>query len=288
MPAVVALETAVVTHGLPRPMNLEIAYELPRLVEDAEAIPATIGVIEGEIVVGLSPDEIERLANDDDAGKLSARDLAWANATRASGGLTVAGVLAVCRLVGIRVFATGGIGGVHRGWTERPDVSADLAALGRTPTCVVSAGAKSILDIPATLEALDSLGVPVIGWGVDHFPQFHSRGSDAARVSMRADDLGVVARMLRAQWFGLESAAGALLANPISDEHAMPHEEIEAGIAAALERAEREGVTGAALTPFLLDALAEMTGGRSIDANLALLRSNARLAGELAAACAGR
>ena len=296
---VVALETAVLTHGLPRtpmaapggiagwdasiPANLALSLLLESTVRAAGAVPATVAMVDGRLHVGLADAALSRLAHDTTARKLSARDLGPAAAQRASGGTTVAGTLVAAALAGIRTFATGGIGGVHRGWAERPDVSADLVALGRTPVAVVSAGAKSILDLPATVEALDSLGVPVVGLGTDRFPRFISPGDASLGVSAVADDAREAARICEAHW-RLMPSTGVLVANPPPAPHAIPSAEMESVIAQAVEEADRRGIRGAAITPFLLDAVQRATGGRATAANVAVLVANARAGAEIACA----
>ena len=293
---VVALETAVLTHGLPRsplprpcelagwdeslPANLALSVLLDLAVRTGGAVPATVGMLDGTLHVGMDRTQLERLGRDTDARKLSTRDLGPAAAQRASGGTTVAATLAACRAAGIQVFATGGIGGVHRHWTERPDVSADLAALARAPVAVISAGAKSILDLPATVEALDALGVPVIGLGTRHFPRFFSRGDASLGVSATAADAREAAAMCRAHWGFADT--GILVANPPPERWALPTEEVETTIAAAMLEAVRAGIHGPAVTPFLLDRVQRATGGRTVAANVAVLEGNARLGAALA------
>ena len=296
---VVALETAVLTHGLPRapmaapggiagwdasiPANLALSTLLERTVRAAGAVPATVAMVDGRLHAGVTPDMLGRLAEDTGARKLSARDLGPAAAQRASGGTTVAGTLVAAALAGIRIFATGGIGGVHRGWTERPDVSADLSALARAPVAVVSAGAKSILDLPATVEALDALGVPVVGLGTDRFPRFISPGDASLGVSAVAADAREAARLCAAHW-RFNPSTGLLVANPPPAAHAIPASEMESVIARAVEEADRRGIRGAAITPFLLDAVQRATGGRATAANVAVLVANARAGAEIARA----
>lgn len=283
--AVVALETAVVTHGLPQPKNLEIVRLMQERVREAGAIPATVGVMSGNLVIGLDDAQLHALASDEQACKASTRDLAALMHRRANAGTTVAATLAACRAVGIRVFATGGIGGVHREWSAHPDVSADLDELAMTRTCVVSAGAKAILDLPATLEALESRGVPVIGYQTDAFPRFYAPGdATLLPVPHRVERIEDVASMCRLHWDELDLQRGILLANPVPADAALDPVMMDAAIADAQEDAVRQGIMGAALTPFLLDVVAKRTAGRSMTANLALLESNASLAGELAVA----
>jgi pseudouridine-5'-phosphate glycosidase len=295
--AVVALETAVLTHGLPRtpmaapgavagwdaslPANLALSMLLESTVRAAGAVPATVAMVDGTLHVGLAPPALARLAHDTGARKLSARDLGPASAQRASGGTTVAGTLVAAALAGIRVFATGGIGGVHRGWTERPDVSADLSAMARAPVAVVSAGAKSILDLPATVEALDALGVPVVGLGTHRFPRFISPGDESLGVSAVAADAREAARLCAAHW-RFNPGTGVLVANPPPTAQAIASAEMESVVAQAVEDAARRGIRGAAITPFLLAAVQQATGGRATAANVAVLVANARAGAEIA------
>jgi len=295
---VVALETAVLTHGLPRtplptpcelarwdaslPANLALSLLLDATVRAGGAVPATVGMLGGVLHVGMDRTQLERLGNDQRARKLSTRDLGAAAAQGANGGTTVAATLAACAVSGIRVFATGGIGGVHRHWTDRPDVSADLAAIARTPAAVISAGAKSILDLPATVEALDSLGIPVIGLGTRCFPRFISHGDDSLGVSAVAADPAEAARICAAHW-RFAPACGALVANPPPERWAIPLQEVESVIATAALEAERTGIRGAAVTPFLLDRVQRATGGRTVATNVSVLESNARVGAALAA-----
>ena len=279
---VVALETAVVTHGLPAPDNLSIARELAETVRQNGAVPATVAFLNGVLHIGMNDEELRQLARETEPVKLSSRDLAWAAAAGASGGTTVAGTLAACRLVGIRVFATGGIGGVHPGYPQHHDASADLHALADTQCCVVSAGAKAILDLHATLEHLDTLGVPVVGYRTDYFPRFYSEGTAALPVPRRLDSAEQVARMLDYHWRILQQSSGVLLCNPLPPEVALPLDLVEKATHQAQDQAEREKISGRDLTPFLLSRVAELTEGASLRANLQLLRNNARLAAELA------
>ncbi|MCA9689026.1 MAG: pseudouridine-5'-phosphate glycosidase [Myxococcales bacterium] len=282
---VVGLETAVLTHGLPRPQNLHVVRAMAAAVRRAGATPAVIGALAGVVRVGLDDDALATLAAAAAPKKLGARDLAWAIAAKASGGTTVSATLACCSAAGIRVIATGGIGGVHRDTAQR-DVSADLYELSQSTCCVVCSGGKSILDLPATLEALESLGVPVIGWRTDHLPQFHARGDARLPAPRRLDAIEQVVALCRARWGPLAQRGGLLLANPAPAAAALDQAELDAVVAAACQRARERGIQGAALTPFLLADLEDRTDGRSLRANLALLEDNARLAGELAAALA--
>lgn len=276
----VALESAVITHGLPRPENLNLARALERVVREQGAVPATMGLLNGKVHVGLTEEELERLGNEPGARKISRRDFGIALARKENGGTTVAGTLIAARAVGIRVFATGGIGGVHR---NAPfDVSADLPELGRSPLVVVCAGAKSILDLRATLEYLETMGVPVVGYQTEEFPAFYARESGLP-VTARADSPEAIARMAKAQWeMGLENAI--LVVQPPPVETALPKEQIESVIQQALAEAEEKNIHGAAVTPFLLDRVSSISGGASLKANIALLENNARLAAQIAAA----
>jgi len=277
---VVALESAVITHGLPRPENLNLARSLEQTVREEGATPATIGLLDGKVHIGLRPELLERLANEDGARKISRKDFGIALARGENGGTTVAATLIAAKLAGIRVFATGGIGGVQR---NAPfDISADLPELSRSPLIVVCAGAKSILDLPATVEYLETAGVAVLGYRTDEFPAFYSAQSGLP-VNVRVDTPQEVARIARLHWeMGLESAI--LVVQPPPPESALPVEQIESVIHQALQEAEENGISGAQVTPFLLDRVNRLSGGASMQANLALLRNNARLAAQIATA----
>ncbi|HZU06797.1 MAG TPA: pseudouridine-5'-phosphate glycosidase [Chloroflexota bacterium] len=282
--AVVALESTAIVHGLPWPDNLAIAQEMEAAVRRAGAVPATIAVLQGRVRVGLTPAELERLARAPAVPKLSWRDLPIALARGGDGATTVAGTLAVAGRVGIRVFATGGIGGVHPGAETTFDISADLAALARTPCLVVCSGAKSLLDLPRTLELLESLGVPVLGYGTSELPAFYCRTSGLP-VAAQVDSPAEAAAVARAQWaLGLDG--GLVLAVPVPAAAALDEAEVRAVLAAAEERAAALGVRGPALTPFLLAELHARSGGRTLVANAALLRENAAVAGAVACALA--
>lgn len=277
---VVALESAVITHGLPRPTNFELASDMEADVRAEGATPATVALLDGKIRVGLNGEQLQALANMDGTRKISIRDFGIALAEGLSGGTTVAATLFVAGQAGIRVFATGGIGGVHRGAPF--DVSADLPQLGRSPVLVVCAGAKAILDLPATLEVLETQGVPVIGYQTDTLPAFYTRSSGLP-VSYRVDSPEQAAEIAVRAWeAGLRSAV--LLVVPPPAESALPEDEMERAIGAALAEAESRGIHGAATTPFLLGRVSELTGGESLRANLALLRNNARIAARVAVA----
>jgi len=278
---VVALESTVIAHGLPRPANLETARRLEADIRAAGAVPATIAIADGMVVVGADDTLLERLATESDVHKVSTRDLAPLLARGRSGGLgatTVATTVEIAAAAGIHVFATGGIGGVHRGAERTLDISADLGALARHPVCVVCAGAKLILDLAKTLEVLETLGVPVIGFGTDELPAFYARSSGLP-LAHRVDDAIAAARIVRAQ---LERGAGVLVAVPIPAEAALDRADMEREVDAALAAAERAGMRGAALTPFLLGRMSDTTSGRTLAANVALLRNNARVAGAIA------
>ncbi|MFL5804735.1 MAG: pseudouridine-5'-phosphate glycosidase [Roseiflexaceae bacterium] len=276
---IVALESTVIAHGLPYPHNLSLARAMEDEVRAAGATPATVGVVGGVPIVGMTVEQIERFAQADNILKLSRRDISYAVAMRRDGATTVAATMALAAVAGVTVFATGGIGGVHRGARESWDVSGDLTELARTPVLVVCAGAKSILDLSATLEYLETAGVPVLGLATDEFPAFYSASSGLpipARVESPAE-AAAVWRTHRAL-----GGAGMLLAVPPPAAVALPHAEVEAAIGRALERAAAAGVRGPAVTPFLLAAVAEETGGESLRANIALLRQNASVAAQVA------
>jgi pseudouridylate synthase len=278
--AVVALETTVVTHGLPPREGLAAAAELEAAVRESGAEPATIGVLDGSIRVGMSPAELEKLSASKPA-KLNPSNLAAHVAAGASGSTTVASTMQVSARVGIHVFATGGIGGVHRGATETGDISADLSALARLQVAVVCAGAKAILDLEKTVEALETLGVPVLGLGADEFPAFYRRSSGLP-VDKRFDDVAGLAAAVRAHW-RLGMTTGVVVANPIPAENEMPRDLYEHALATSLADAAARNIRGRAVTPFLLDRVRELTEGKSVFSNRALLRHNARVAGQLAA-----
>ena len=271
--AVVALETTLVAHGFPPGEGVEVGLASEAAVREGGGVPATIGVLDGEIVVGLTARELERFGPD--ARKLGPRDLAAAVTQGAVGATTVGGTLAVARAAGISWLATGGLGGVHRGFPAPPDVSPDLAQLARTAALVVSAGVKSLLDVPATAELLESLGVPVLGYGVDTLPLFYA-AAGGPPVSARVDSAADAARLARAHWE--LGGAGLLLGRP-PDE---PLDDVEPLIEAALRAADAEGVAGQAVTPFVLSYLHRESGGRTQRANKDLIAQNARLAGQIA------
>jgi pseudouridine-5'-phosphate glycosidase len=282
---VVALESTIVTHGMPYPDNVETARRVERDVRDAGAIPATIGIVAGRPTVGLQDEALERLGRAGaNARKVSRRDLPFVAAAGEDGGTTVAATMFLAAAAGIRVFATGGIGGVHRGAGESFDVSADLQELARTPVTVVCAGAKAILDLGATREYLETHSVPVVGFGTDEFPAFYCRESGHG-VDYRLDKASEVAEIMAIR-AALALPEGMVVANPIPEADALPLETVESAIAGALADAEQAGIAGPAVTPFLLARVVELTGKASLAANIALVRNNARVAAAIALAAA--
>jgi len=278
---VVALESTIISHGMPYPQNVELANEVEAIVRDNGATPATIAVIDGRCCVGLDPAQLERLATGTGVHKATTRDLPWLMATGATGATTVAATMRIAAMSDIRVFGTGGIGGVHRGAATSFDISADLAELATTPVAVVSAGVKSILDIALTLERLETLGVPVVVNGSDEFPSFYSRTSGLP-APRRLDGPAALARYLDATWNELGLTTGISIANPIPVEDEIPAAEIGAFVEEALAELDRRGVSGQDVTPFLLARIVERTQGRSLLANLALVRNNAATAAQIA------
>lgn len=282
---VVAMESTVITHGLPYPQNRDAALTMEGEVRSAGGVPATIALLDGRILVGITSEELERLATsavDSEARmmKVSRRDFAPAIARRMSGGTTVAGTMIAAAAAGIRVFATGGIGGVHR--EPAFDISTDLTELAQTRVIVVCAGAKAILNLDATLEYLETAGVPVIGFGTDEFPAFYSRSSGLP-VSVRANTPEEIAVIAAAHWT-VPGAGGILVANPPPEAGALPRRIVEEAVEQALADARAQAIRGQAVTPYLLERVSRLTGGASLHANLELLRENARLAGQIAAA----
>ena len=279
---VVALETTVVTHGLPHPDGVTTALALEQIIREAGATPATIGIIGGGIRIGLTRAELEQLATTPGVAKINLSNFAAAVSSGQPGSTTVAATMAAASAGGIRVFATGGIGGVHRGAIESGDVSADLTALSRIPVAVVSAGAKAVLDLPRTVEMLETLGVPVLGYGTDEFPAFYRRSSGLP-VDRRYDSIGELASAVRLH-FSLGFGTGVLVANPIPIADEMPSELYDRALQGALSEAETRGLRGRAVTPYLLDRIHALTGGDSVRANVALLRHNAHVAAAIAVA----
>ncbi|WP_405897232.1 pseudouridine-5'-phosphate glycosidase [Streptomyces sp. NBC_00727] len=284
---VVALESTIIAHGLPRPRNLRVAGELEGLVRSAGAVPATVAVLDGRARVGLDKAELERVAEDPGMRKLGHRDLAPALAGGASGATTVSATAFLAARAGLRVFATGGLGGVHRGWTETQDESADLRLLARTGITVVCAGVKSILDVPATLQRLETLGVGVLGYGTATFPGFYL-SSSGEPVDWTVNSPDEVAEVMRAQDALGGPEAALIVANPVPQGEQLDPGLHDRVLAEALEACREHGITGQAVTPFLLDHLVRHTGGASLEANLAAVRGNVALAARIATAWTAR
>ncbi|PKK38727.1 Pseudouridine 5'-phosphate glycosidase [Clostridiaceae bacterium JG1575] len=283
---VVALESTIISHGMPYPQNVEMALAVEDLVRQEGAVPATIALLEGKIKIGLSRQEVEAFAKAKNVIKCSRRDLPVALALGLPGGTTVGATMIGAKLAGLSVFATGGIGGVHRGAPETFDISADLEELSRTNVCVVCAGAKAILDLPLTLEVLETKGVPVLGYQTEELPAFYTRTS-GLRVDYRMDSPEEIAAVCRTKWdLGLEG--GVLVTNPIPEEYAMPEEPMKKAIEEALASAHEEGIHGKESTPYLLAKIKDLTGGASLDANIQLVYNNARLASKIAKSLASQ
>ncbi|WP_028535763.1 pseudouridine-5'-phosphate glycosidase [Paludibacterium yongneupense] len=275
--AVVALESTIISHGMPYPQNVETALQVEQVIREAGAVPATIAVIDGRLKAGLTRGEIEKLGREGRSVlKVSRRDLPFVVAAGQTGATTVASTMIIAAMAGIRVFATGGIGGVHRGAEHSFDISADLQELANTPVAVVCAGAKSILDLGLTLEYLETNGVPVIGYQTSTLPAFFTRES-AFNVDYRLDSAREIAQVMQAKW-QMELKGGMVIANPIPHEYAMPQERIDTAIEQALAESEQQGIHGKESTPFLLARVCELTGGNSLEANIQLVFNNARLA----------
>ncbi|MEA3534979.1 pseudouridine-5'-phosphate glycosidase [Rhizobium sp. CC-YZS058] len=281
---IVALESTIITHGMPYPGNLNMARSVEEIIRRAGAVPATIAVIDGTLHIGLEAGELEALSTTKGAMKVSRADLAFAVAERRTGATTVAATMIAAALGGIRVFATGGIGGVHRKAEESFDISADLEELARTPVIVVCAGAKAILDIPKTLEVLETRGVPVVTYDSHAFPAFWSRDSGLASPLMLNSPAAIATFQAAREALGIDG--GMLIANPVPEENEIPREEMEIYIARALDNAERDKIFGKSVTPYLLQSIFEITDGRSLETNIALVENNARLAAEIAVAMA--
>ncbi|MBO9472079.1 pseudouridine-5'-phosphate glycosidase [Shimia sp. R10_1] len=279
---IVALESTIITHGMPYPQNLEVARQVENDIREKGAVPATMAVIDGTLHAGLTDAQLEALAQAKDVAKVSRADMAVIMAQGRTGATTVAATMIAAHLAGISVFATGGIGGVHKGAEESFDISADLTELGHTPVTVVAAGAKAILDVPKTLEVLETNGVPVIAYGQDSFPAFWSAQSDLT-APLRMDDAAAIAAAHKMRG-AMGLPGGQLVANPIPASDEIPAEDLAPVIAQATREAEEQGVTGKGVTPFLLQRIFELTEGRSLVANIALVRNNARLAADIAAA----
>lgn len=279
---VVALESTIISHGMPYPQNVKTAREVEQIIRDNGAVPATTAIIDGMIKIGLSDEELEVFGNSQGVAKVSRRDIGSIVATKQLGATTVAATMIIAELAGIHIFVTGGIGGVHRGAETTMDISADLDELAQTNVAVVCAGAKSILDIGLTLEYLETKGVPVVGYGTDTMPAFYTPSSEF-ELNLRADDAETVAGMLRAKWdLGLQG--GAVIANPIPAADAMEESFINGIIKTALEEANANGIAGKDVTPFMLGKIKELTGGTSLDANIALVKHNAVIGAQIAVA----
>ena len=281
---VVALESTIISHGMPYPKNVETALSVEQIVRDHGAVPATIGVMDGKCVVGMSREQIETFGKSKDVWKVSLRDLPYVVSQKLLGATTVAATMRIASMAGIKVFVTGGIGGVHRGAEHTMDISADLTEMAQTDVAIVSAGVKSILDIGLTLEYLETLGIPVVTFGSDEFPSFYSRES-GFKSPLRLDDPTSIAEMLRTKWeIGLKGSV--LIANPLSKESSIDRNEMESHIQEALTATEHAGVSGKEVTPFLLKYIADHTSGESLEANITLIRSNAALGARIASAYA--
>jgi pseudouridine-5'-phosphate glycosidase len=279
---IVALESTIITHGMPYPQNLEMAKKVEQIIRDNGAVPATIAVIDGKIKIGLEAKELELLAKSPEAIKVSRRDFAYVLASKKVGATTVAGTMIAAKLAGIKFFVTGGIGGVHRGFNEDMDVSADLDELAKTSICVICAGAKAILDLPRTLEYLETKGVPVIGYKTDYLPAFYTAKS-AYKLALRLDNPDTIAKLVYAQAkLGLE--AGVLVTNPIPVEHELDGAYMDTIINAAVKEAHDKHIKGKDVTPFLLANIVEKTGGKSLEANIELVYNNAKLGAQIASA----
>ncbi len=277
---VVALESTIISHGMPYPQNVQTAREVEQIIRDGGAVPATIAIIDGKICVGLSDAQLEQLGNTEGVLKVSRRDLPYVLSQKKLGATTVAATMICAELADIRVFVTGGIGGVHRGAQTSFDISADLQELAHTSVAVVCAGAKSILDLPLTLEYLETHGVPVVSVGQAQFPAFFTRES-GLNADFQLDSAAELADFIRTKWqLGLNG--GVVVANPVPQADAMPKTEIDAMTEQALREAEAQGVNGKAVTPFLLERIKQLTEGRSLDTNIALVKNNAVLGAQLA------
>ena len=280
--AVVALETTVVTHGLPQPQGVQVARDMEAAVAAAGAVPATIGILDGSVRVGLTAEQLDRLAGTPDVPKVNLGNYAATLVARGTGSTTVAATMLASHHAGINVFATGGIGGVHRGASETDDVSSDLTALARFPVAVVCSGAKSILDLPRTVERLETLGVPILGYRCDDFPAFWRRSS-GLRLDQRFDDMAALAEAIHAH-HALGMGTGIVVANPVPEGAELAEEVFDRAMNGALEQVRSLAVRGREVTPYILEFMQRVTGGQVIESNIALLLDNARVAGELAVA----
>lgn len=277
---VVALESTIISHGMPYPKNVETAILVEKTIRENGAIPATIGIINGECIVGLSADEIEQFGKQKGIVKVSRRDLPIVVSKKLWGATTVATTMIIAAMAGVKIFVTGGIGGVHRGAEITMDVSADLQELANTNVAVVCAGAKAILDLPKTLEYLETMGVPVLGYKVKELPAFYSRHS-GLEVDYKMDSALEIAEAIKAKW-DMKLDGGVLITNPIPEEYSYDYKEMEKNIDKALEEMNKRGIKGKDTTPFLLSYIKELTGGESLEANIALVLNNARLGAEIA------
>ncbi|MFJ7727553.1 pseudouridine-5'-phosphate glycosidase [Neobacillus sp. NPDC097160] len=277
---IVALESTIISHGMPYPQNVKTAREVEQIIRDNGAVPATIAIVDGKIKIGLSDEELEMFGKSSDVAKASRRDLAYLIATKKLGATTVAATMICAELAGINIFVTGGIGGAHRGAETTMDISADLEELGQTNVAVICAGAKSILDLGLTMEYLETKGVPVIGYQTDVLPAFYTRNSEFS-VNVRADDAETIASTLKVKW-DLNLKGGVVIANPIPEEFAMDEKTINNVIESALKEAEEKHISGKNVTPFLLGKVKELTEGKSLDANIALVKNNAVIGAQIA------
>ncbi|MDM5327666.1 pseudouridine-5'-phosphate glycosidase [Neobacillus sp. CF12] len=277
---IVALESTIISHGMPYPQNVQTAREVEQIIRDNGAVPATIAIVDGKIKIGLSEEELEMFGKSSDVAKASRRDLAYLIATKKLGATTVAATMICAEAAGIHIFVTGGIGGAHRGAENTMDISADLEELGQTNVAVICAGAKSILDLGLTMEYLETKGVPVIGYQTDVLPAFYTRKSEF-EVNVRADDVETIASTLKVKW-DLNLKGGAVIANPIPEEFAMDEKVITNVIESALKEAEEKHISGKNVTPFLLGKVKELTEGKSLDANIALVKNNAVVGAKIA------
>ena len=277
---IVALESTIIAHGMPYPQNIETALEVEAIVRQNGAIPATIAILDGSLCIGLNAQQLEYLGNTNDVWKVSLRDMPYVVSQKLPGATTVAATMRIASMVGIRVFVTGGIGGVHRGAEQTMDISADLFEMAQTNVAVVSAGVKSILDIGLTLEYLETSGIPVVTYGQDDFPAFYSRKS-GFKSPLRLDSANEIANMMQVKWqMGLNGSV--LIANPIKLENEVPYEKMEGFIKDCLKEADQQQISGKHITPFLLKRIAEITGGDSLKSNIALVKNNAALGAKIA------
>ncbi|MCR8978525.1 pseudouridine-5'-phosphate glycosidase [Brevibacillus laterosporus] len=277
---IVALETTIISHGMPYPQNIEMAKKVEQIIRDNGAVPATIGIMDGKIKIGLTDQELQEFATNKSVEKVSRRDFPYILATGKIGATTVAGTMIAAELAGIEMFATGGIGGVHREGEVTWDVSADLTELANTSVAVVCAGCKSILDIGRTLEYLETQGVPVVGYKTDEFPSFYSRKSGYG-VDFKLDTPDSVASVMDTKW-KLGMQGGMVISNPVPEESALPYDQIEAAIQQALTEAKENNIAGKKVTPFLLSKVKELTAGKSLETNIALVYHNAEVAAKIA------